>query len=148
MCKKCFISGLFTNNNKQMKNKKFNFKGVSQSLISGATGAGLKMAFNFALSKIDKNATLTGTKKSLVSLAVPVLAGVIAPKLVAKPLVKGAIDGHIAITMFELGTSLVPEQYKAAVSGYTATALAGYQPVSLAGRMPFSTANDSGSPLV
>jgi hypothetical protein len=135
-CKACSIAGIFNNSKNQMKKSKLNFKGVSQSLVNGAAGAGLKMGVNFAISKLDKNGVLTGTKKGLVSLAVPVLASVLAPKLVAKPIVKGAIEGHIAITMFELGSGLLPADIAAQVSGYNPVSMAGYNPVAMAGAFP------------
>jgi len=119
-----------------MKKSKINFKGVSQTLINGASGAALKMGVNFAFSKLDKNGVLTGTKRGLASLAIPVLASLVAPKLVAKPMIKGAIDGHVAITMFELGSSMLPENIKAAVSGYEPASMAGYNPASVAGPFP------------
>lgn len=143
-CGPCSIAGIFNTKN-QMKKSKLNFKGVSQTLINGAAGAGLKMGVNFAMSKLDKNGVLTGTKKGLVSLAIPVLASVLAPKLVAKPIVQGAINGHVAITMFELGSSLLPADVASAVSGYNPVSMAGYNPVSMAGRsmppLPFQAEN-------
>lgn len=145
-CKACSIAGIF--NTSKMKKSKINFKGVTQTLINGASGAALKMGFNFLISKVDKEGKLstnadgepTPMKKELISLAVPLAIGAFAPKLVAKPIVKAAIDGHVAITFFQLGLSQIKDaETKAAVAGYNPVAMAGYNPVAMAGfpKLPY-----------
>lgn len=116
-----------------MKKPKFNFKGVTHSLTGGASGAALKMGFNFALATIDKSGKVTGMKRHLASLAFPVLASAIAPKFMNKPAVQNAITGHNAITIFQAATEVMPEGIKAKVSGYDPYSVAGYRPFALSG---------------
>jgi len=141
-CKACAISGIFNNN--KMK-KKLSFKGIGTNLIGGASGAALKMGVNALLSVVDKDGKLTGTKKDLISLAAPIVGGIVLPKVFAKPMVKDAVVGHNAITIFNmvLTSGVLPENVVARVAGYDPYALAGYEPYALAGNpaLPFQAAN-------
>ncbi len=136
MCKKCVISGLFNNTKMKKSKSKLNFKGMLAPVIGGAGGAALKMGLNFAINTIDKAGKLNANKKALVSLAVPVLASIVAPKLVASPLAQSVISGHYAITLYELGQSLLPEAIAAKVAGYYPEGIAGYYPEGIAGYYP------------
>jgi hypothetical protein len=138
-CKTCSIAGLFNNN--KMKKPKLNFKGISSSLVGGASGAAVKMGVNAIISTVDKNGVLSGMKKHLVSLALPIVGTVLMPKVFAKPLVANAVIGHNAITIFQAAQEVLPADIAAKVSGYDPYAMAGYSPYSMAGNgnLPFQT---------
>lgn len=144
-CKACAIAGIFNNN--KMK-KKLSFKGIGSNLIGGASGAGMKMGINAIISVVDKNGALVGIKKDLVSLGAPIVGSVLMPKVFNKPMVKDAVIGFNAITIFDmaLNSGVLPENIAARVSGYDPYALAGYKPYSLAGgnpNLPFNSKNQN-----
>lgn len=139
-CTSCQIAGLF--NTKKMKKSKLNFKGVTNTLVGGASGAALKMGFNFALATIDKGGKITGMKKHLASLALPIVGSLVAPKLMAKPAVQNAVIGHNAITIFQAAQEALPADLAAKVSGYEPYSIAAYRPYSVSGTdapLPFQS---------
>lgn len=147
-CVSCQIAGLF--NSKKMKKSKLNFKGVTSSLVGGASGAALKMGFNFALATIDKGGKVTGMKKHIASLALPILGTVIAPKLMAKPAVQNAVVGHNAITIFQAAQEILPADISAKVSGYDPYSIAAYRPYNVSGSdapLPFQSKAAQASPI-
>ena len=121
--------------------KKINFKGSRfgfiMPIMEGAGGAALKMGVNFGINTLYPAAT--PLIKGVIGLGLPIVASMAMPKLFnAKnqtgEFVRGAVTGHNAICIYEMGMAVLPENIKAHVSGYSPYALAGYSPYALAGK--------------
>ena len=95
-------------------NMKLNFKQITNTVVSGAVGTGLTIGVDKAIGMIDAEGKLDSTLRAAAPIALPILASLVAPKMLKNKMISGGLDAAAHIAVFRVANSFLPDEYKIA----------------------------------